>query len=82
MSEHDDMRARFHELGVQREAILAEAGPIRAERDRLSQEHEALMASMFEQIKAAEAGLFEIDMARGQIAESLGGRTGPPPPLQ
>lgn len=73
-----EARVTFHELCAQREAILAVAEPLRATRDAEVAAHEARRAKMDAELAEAEAGLFEIERARGRIAKMLGGRTGLP----
>lgn len=74
----EDARREFHELGAQRDAIVAVSGPIRATRDAEVAAHELRRADLDAQIREAEEGLFEIDRARGRLAKMLGGRTGLP----
>ena len=81
----ENMRARFHELGAKREALLAQIEPLRAERDRIVQEADAKAKDLVAQFKAIETegvdgqSLFEIDMERGMLARALQGKTGAPP---
>lgn len=72
----DAMRRRFHELGAKRDAILSGSVPLRERRDALISEHTAAVKTLEAQIKAAEAGLFELDMERGLISRALNGQTG------
>lgn len=76
-----DMRARFHALGKQRDEIIAKAKPIRDRYDAMRAEETALrqrMAPVIEEMKAAEAPLFDIDTERAMIAKALSGKTGEP----
>ena len=72
MFDPETMRRRFHELGAKREAMLAVSTPLRAKRDALIAEHTAAVQALEAQIKAAEAGLYEIDVERGIITRALG----------
>ena len=74
----DNMRARFHELGRQRDAILAKSAPLRQRRDRLVAEMESAVSALNVEVKEAETGLFDIDSERGALARALGGKTGEP----
>jgi len=76
MFDPDNMRRQFHELGAKRDAILAQSGPLRDQRDALIAEHTAAVQAIDAQIKAAEAGLFDIDNERGMLVRALKGRTG------
>lgn len=65
-------RKRFHELGAMRDAIVAVSAPLRAKLDgntdtMTGAQERALRA----QILAAEAGLYDIDVERGNIARLL-----------
>lgn len=72
----DAMRARFAELTQAREAILAISTPLRQSRDAAVNAARDAETAMNAEIKAAEAGLFEIDMERGALARALKGQTG------
>lgn len=74
----ESLRARFAELGEQREAMLAASGPLRDRRDTLAREAQEQIAALDSQIRTAEEGLFQIDQDRGMIARALGGKTGEP----
>ena len=72
------MRARFHELGAQREQILSTSP--RNERDaRVDELTEAQQRDFAARIKEHEAELYDIDVERAFIARGLGGKTGAPP---
>lgn len=71
MKLYDDMRARFHELGRQREDILARSMPMREERDRLAQAARAQELALNAQIKEIEASLYSIDVERGRLSRAL-----------
>jgi uncharacterized coiled-coil DUF342 family protein len=75
----DEMRARFHELGAQRDKIKAKADPMRAKRDKVVNEAATQERQMNAAIREAEAGLYEIDCERGALARALSGKTGAPP---
>jgi hypothetical protein len=75
----DNLRKRFHDLGVQRAAKLAVSSPIRAERDAEVARHNAVMESLKARVQEAEAGLYDIDVERGMLARALMGKTGEPP---
>jgi uncharacterized coiled-coil DUF342 family protein len=77
----DALRKRFHELGKEREKIVAAAQPLREQRDvmhRQIDEIRTAMRPLNEQIKAVEAPLYDVDVERGAIAKALGGKTGTP----
>lgn len=69
------MRKRFAELGAKREAILAQARPLREARDAFAAETDAKLKAMAAEIKKAEAGLFEIEQERAIISRALSGKT-------
>ena len=70
------LRARFAELGEQREAVLAVSTPLREDRDAIAQTAAARIATLDEAIMSVESGLFDVDQERAMIARALGGRTG------
>jgi hypothetical protein len=72
----DALRARFAALTEQREAVTAASEPLRARRDAIAAQATADLAALDVEIRAAEAGLFELDQERAMIARALGGRTG------
>lgn len=74
----EEARREFHRLGKERAAILAVSEPLRAKRDADEQDRESRRAKADAKLREAEAGLFEIDRARGRLAKMLGGRTGLP----
>jgi uncharacterized coiled-coil DUF342 family protein len=76
MFDAETMRKRFHELGRQREAILAEVDPLRKQRDELVAAYDAAVKPLEAKIKAASAGLFGIETERANIARALRGKTG------
>lgn len=81
MFDPETMRKRFHELGRQRDEVLAKAKPIRDRYDAMRAEECALrdrMKPLIDEMKAAEAPLFDIDRERGIIAKALNGKTGAP----
>lgn len=78
----NNMQAKFHALGREREAVLAKSAGLREKREALRAvvaDMERKMAPMTAEIKAIEAPLFEIDMERGALARALNGKTGPRP---
>lgn len=72
----ENLRARFAELGEQRDAMLVASGPLREQRDAIAQTAQAQIVGLDSQIRAAEDGLFDIDQERALIARALGGKTG------
>ncbi len=70
------LRDRFADLGLRREAALAVSAPLREKRDAISADAASRIADLDDQIREAEAGLFELDQERALIARALGGRTG------
>lgn len=75
----EEMRARFHGLGQQREAIHAQSMPLRERRDAISQAADRQVRALNEEIKALEAPLFDLDQERAALARALKGQTGEPP---
>ena len=69
------MRARQAELKAEIAAIRAVTDPMRAERDRYSQETSAKLKSMDESIREAERPLFDLQNEAGIIAKALGGKS-------
>ena len=75
------MRARFHELGKQKQALHDQAAPHRQAYEQVMQQVHALRvqaethAALARQI---EAPLFDIDQERGNLALALNGKTGEP----
>lgn len=72
------MQKRFHDLGRQREDILAKSGPLRSERDKVLADIDARVKALETEIKALERPLYEIDRERAFIARALNGKTGAP----
>jgi hypothetical protein len=72
------MQRRFHDLGRQRDSILAQSGPLRSERDQALANIEARVKALETTIKELEEPLFEIDRERAFIARALNGKTGVP----
>lgn len=72
----EQMRARFHELGNQREKILAESTPLRQVRDAIVREVEPRIKELERQFKKIEEPLFDLDMERAALARALKGKTG------
>ena len=70
------LRARFAELGTQREAALVVSTPLREERDAIAAASAEHITALDAQIKDAETDLFALDQERALIARALGGRTG------
>lgn len=79
----DEMRASFHALGADRQAVERTSYPARrirdAMRDRVNQ-IERQMKPLTDMIKDIEAPLFDLDNTRARLSRALGGRTGAPPP--
>lgn len=76
MFDPDSMRKRFHDLGTKRDEILAKSAGARAKRDEFVASTQAEAQRMSDDVKAAEAGLFEIEQERAFIARALGGKVG------
>lgn len=70
------LRARFAALTAQRATVAAVSEPLRTRRDAIAARATADLAAIDVEIRAAEAGLFELDQERAMIARALGGRTG------
>lgn len=75
LSMEDQMRARFHEAVSERDAIIARAKPYRDEYEAISAEISDITVSRLkpaaEKMKAAEEGLYEIDVEIGKITRFL-----------
>ena len=76
MSSRKAIKARFHELGRTREAILAKSAPLRAKRDKIVNDARAAEEKLNEEIKVIEEPLYAIDMERGALSRAVGGQTG------
>lgn len=79
----DEMRAKFHALGHDREAILAQSAPASVVRDAIRgriAELERIAQALTTEIKRIEAPLFELDNARSALVRALKGKTGEAPP--
>lgn len=70
------LRSRFATLTERRNAMAAVSAPLRTRRDAIAAQATTDLAALDVQIRAAEAGLFELDQERAMIARALGGRTG------
>lgn len=75
----DSLRARFHELGTQRDAIIGKATPLREKRDALVNKAREDEKAINDKIREAEAGLYDLDQERAMIVRALGGKTGAAP---
>jgi hypothetical protein len=65
-------RLRFWELDARRNAILAVSAPLRAARDAQAEDLTPRQRKeMDAQIKAAEVGLYEIEVERGELTRAL-----------
>lgn len=72
----DKLRARFAELTKQYEAKDAKRAPLQAERDKkFDSLTPAKLRDFDKRIKAANKGMYEIEMERAAIARALGGKT-------
>lgn len=76
------LRSRFHAAVAERNAIREKAAPFveayeasRKREQEIAAEQPALISAM----RAAQAGLFELDNEIGRIARALDGKTGEPP---
>lgn len=79
MFDQATMQKRFHDLGAERERILALSAPQRASLDALRAQIAALelqAGPLLAAVKQVEAPLFAIDQERAIIARALGGKTG------
>jgi uncharacterized small protein (DUF1192 family) len=79
----DEMRAKFHALGHDREAILTQSAPASVVRDAIRAriaELERIAQALTTEIKRIEAPLFELDNARSALVRALKGKTGEAPP--
>jgi uncharacterized coiled-coil DUF342 family protein len=77
----DQMRARFHQAGREKDAILAQTAAQRAEADAITAQADELYArakAIFAKVKEAEAPIIELDNERGRLARALNGKTGTP----
>ena len=74
----DTLKARFKEAVAQREAIIAKAAPLRVKRDVIlakAREIEKTADPLNEQIRKAEAGLFDLHNEIATISRALKGQT-------
>lgn len=78
MFKPNELRARFAEIKVQVEAIESASAPLREKRDRHVQKAREAEDKMNAEIKAAEAGLFDLKQEMGMIVRALNGKTGTP----
>lgn len=80
MEDHKEtMRQRFHAAGAEKDAILSQSAPLRAQEDQIRAQIDVLkgqLAGVVTQRKAVEAPVFELDQERASIARALGGKTG------
>lgn len=77
----EEMRAKFHTLGRQREEIAAKAAPVRAKYDVLRDQECKLrdqMKPVIAELRQIEEPLFGIDNERAMLARALNGKTGVP----
>lgn len=72
------LRAEFHKLTKQSDAIKAKAEPLRAKRDLLVNKFREEELELNAKIREVEKGLFEIENARGALVRALNGKTGDP----
>jgi hypothetical protein len=72
------MRARFHELGATIAAVEAVSGPLRAQRDDIVRQAQALADTtkpLELQILDAEARLYDAKNELAMLSRALGGNT-------
>lgn len=77
--DHEAMRLRFHEAGAEKDAILSQSAPFRAQEDQIRAQIDVLkaqLAGVVDQRKAVEAPVFDLDQERAVLARALGGKTG------
>ncbi len=75
----DQMRARFHQAGREKDGILAQTAAQRAEADALTAQADAIYAKAKEilaMVKETEAPIYDLDNERGRLARALAGKTG------
>lgn len=75
-----EQRARFAELTAAAAAIRAKVDPLREHRDAVVNKAREDEQVLNDEIREAEAGLFEIEQERAMIVRALGGKTGEPAP--
>jgi hypothetical protein len=66
------MRARFHQAGVEKDALVAQLQPVRDLYETLRNE----MLALQQQIKIANGPIADLDRERATISRALGGKTG------
>lgn len=79
MLTHDSMRQRFHAAGAEKEAILSQSAPLRAQEDQIRAQIDVLkaqLAGVVAQRKGVEGPVFALDNERAVLARALGGKTG------
>lgn len=69
------LRARWDELHLEREAILAKVTPLREGRDAYVKATDLAVRAMDQAIKDATGNLFEIENERAHIARQLGAKS-------
>lgn len=77
----DDLRKRFHELGSERERVIAAAKPKREAYEAILAQSEAIKQQLrkaLDELKPLEQPIFGIDQERALISRVLGHRTGEP----
>lgn len=75
----DTMRARFHEAGREKDAIISAVAPTRSHYEQLAEAINALRAEQAQvaaQLRELEAPLVELDRERSFLVKALGGKTG------
>lgn len=78
----EQMQARFHELGKQKKALVAQAAPYRQQHATIAEQVSALqlqMKGLAEQFRPIEQQIVPLDAERARLARALGGKTGPEP---
>jgi len=79
MSTKEELQARFHALTAESNAIRARSMPLRERRDKIVRAAREKEEALNDEIREAEAGLFEIDQERAVIVRALKGETGKAP---
>lgn len=70
-----NLQTRMAEVKEEIAAIMAKAGPLREARDAWSAEADRKRQEMNAEIKAVEAGLFDLRQEEAMIAKALGGKS-------
>lgn len=78
LSSPEAMRTEFRNLTAQKDAIEADLGPLRVQRDAVTAQYRQDVTVLNAQIKTLSEPLLAIDMQIGALVRALKGKTGRP----